>query len=111
MFQARFIKTRNINQAALLTTLGGELLDVQDKYPNNLFTVSANKLLLWYEKNIGLVPYRRYCNQRIRLKERGRTQAGLPKHFTGKKEGFEFQDIAMVKPWSKREREKYGLAE
>jgi hypothetical protein len=88
--------TKNLNQAAYLTALGGELVEIQDEYPNNTFVVRTNRLVAWWEKHVGLIPYRKYCNQRIRLKERARKQAGLPAHFTGKSEGFQFQDIATV---------------
>ena len=89
-------KTKNLNQAAFLTALGGELLEIQDDYPNNNFVVKSNPFVLWWEKHFGWIPYRKYCNQRIRLKERARKQSGLPAHFTGKSEGFQFQDIATV---------------
>lgn len=99
------VHTRNINQASLLTCLGGELIGVEGHYPNNVFIVKAHPLLLWYEKHIGLIPYRKYCNQRIRLKERGRKLAHLPKRFTGQSEGFRFEDIAHVRPFAKAEAE------
>lgn len=95
------VKTRNLNQASFLTAWGAELIEVTDRYPNNLFVISAHPLLLWYERHWGWIPYRKYCNQRVRLKERGRRLANLPKHFTGKSEGFNFLDVAHVKPAKK----------
>lgn len=109
MFGKNKIITRNINQAAFLTALGGSLLEIRDAYPNNAFVVEATPLLLWWEKHFGFVPYRKYCNQRIRLKERGRTMAGLPKHFMGKVEGNKFGDIARVRSYTKKEKEKYSI--
>jgi hypothetical protein len=97
------VNTRNINQAAFLTTIGGKLLEIRDSYPNNIFVVEAHPLSLWWEKHFGLIPYRKYCNQRIRLKERGRRMAKLPEHFVGKDEGFNFADIARVRPFTKKE--------
>lgn len=92
----KLTKTKNLNQASFLTALGGELLDIEDTYPNNYFVVRSSPFILWWEKHIGLVPYRKYCNQRTRLKERARKQSGLPAHFTGRSEGFNFADIAIV---------------
>lgn len=111
MFKSQVVKTRNINQAAFLTALGGTLIDVQDNYPTNTFVVEAHPLMLWYERHIGLVPYRKYCNQRIRLKERGRRLANLPANFTGKHEGFNFAEIAIVKPFTKRELERFAAVD
>jgi hypothetical protein len=90
------VKSRNINQIAYLTALGAKLIDVEGAYPNNTFVVDSNRFLLFLEKHVGLIPYRKYCNQRIRLKERGRKLAKLPKKFVGKEEGFKFGDIARV---------------
>ncbi len=91
------IHTQNINQASFLTAFGSKLIEVGGKYPNNIFVIEANRLVLWYEKHWGWVPYRKYCNQRIRLKERGRKLAGLPMHFTGKKEGTKFGKLEKKK--------------
>lgn len=97
------VKSRNINQIAYLTALGAKLIDVEGTYPNNTFVIEANRALLFLEKHIGLIPYRKYCNQRIRLKERGRKLAHLPAKFTGREEGFKFGDIARVKKWKHKE--------
>jgi hypothetical protein len=90
----RIIRTRNINQAAFCTTFGANLLAVEGDYPNNTFVVSVSPFVLWYEKYFGWLPYRKYSNQRVRLKDRGRSQAGLPKRYCGRIEGFTFADLA-----------------
>lgn len=90
------IKTRNLNQVSYLTTLGATLLEIEDKYPNNTFSVEANRFQLFMERHIGLIPYRKYCNQRVRLKERARKASGLPARFTGRDEGFRFADVVRV---------------
>jgi hypothetical protein len=92
------VYTQNINQASFLTAFGCKLKEIKDKYPANTFVVEAPQWLLWYQKHIGWVSYRKFCNQRVRLKERGRTQAGLPKHFTGQAEGFTFKDLVKITP-------------
>jgi hypothetical protein len=109
MFEHRLVKTRNINQAAFLTALGAKLVEVGDIYPNNTFVMETHPFVLWYEKHVGFVPYKKYCNQRIRLKQRGRKLANLPENFTGKSEGFNFAEIAMVKPWSDKEKKRYNI--
>lgn len=109
MFKNTLVKTRNLNQAAFLTALGGQLVEVADTYPNNLFLVYTHPIVLWWESHGGFVPYRKFCNQRIRLKERGRRLAHLPEKFTGKDEGFKFGNVAMVREFNQKEKEKYAV--
>lgn len=91
------IKSRNINQAAFFTSLGGKLVHMENQYPQTTFFVEIKGWMKLYEK-LGIVNYRKYCRARVKLKIASKQHSGLPEHFTGKSEGFSFADIAMVKP-------------
>jgi hypothetical protein len=98
------VRTKNLNQAAFLSSLGAEFLDVEDKYPDNTFVLRASPFHLFLEKSLGYILYKKFCNQRLRLKRFGRKKAGLPEKFVGNKdEGFLLQDVARVRSFNKRE--------
>lgn len=99
----RFIRTKNLNIAAALTTFGAKLVEIEDTYPNNIFVVETNPFHRFLERHIGMIPYRRFCKERTRIKIESRKKAGLPARFTGKDEGFNFGDSAMVRKYSKKE--------
>lgn len=89
------VKTDFLDKAAFLTAWGAELVKMEGKYPEFLFTLNVAPWLVWYEDKIGLVSYGKYLQQRKRLKRRGRRMSGLPEHFTGGKDvGFKLGDIA-----------------
>ena len=91
------IKTTELNRAAFLRYWGAKLISIDGKFLDNVFVLSTNRLLLWYEKHIGLVPYRQFCGQRKELKQIARQRDGLPAHYTSKKRGFKLEDVAYVK--------------
>lgn len=91
-------KTTAIDQAAFLRYWGAKLIKAEGKYLDNTFVLEANRLLLWYEKHIGWIPYKQFCGQRKELKQITRQRDGLPAHFTAKRrKGFTLQDLAYVK--------------
>lgn len=91
-------RTEVYNRAALFMTIGGKLLKIEGKYPHNIFDVEVTWWQILYEKACGWVPYKRYINQRNKLKKKARLQAGLPEHYLGDgKGGFTFADLVMFK--------------
>ena len=79
------ITTQNINRAAFYTTCGAKYISVEGRPPHSNFTLEVSKWILYYEKFIGIVPYRKYVNQRKRLKRISRKAAGLPVHYSSRK--------------------------
>jgi len=79
------IETSNINKAAFYTAHGAKLISVKGRPPESVFKVDAPEWLIGFEKNIGIVPYRKYVNQRTRLKTHARKAAGLPARYMSKK--------------------------
>ena len=102
------IKTGSLDKAAFFTTFGGKISAIEGKYPDNNFVCEVNKLLAAYELIGGWVPYNKFCNERRFIKRRTREMAGLPAYFTGNKHtGFKLGDIATVRPFSKREQDRF----
>lgn len=101
------IRTNNLNKAAFFTSFGAVVIDIEGKYPDQVFVIQSSKLVFLYEKYIGLVSYRRYTNQRIRLKRKGRKKSGLPMKFTGDDMGFKLGDMAIVRAFTKSEIESF----
>jgi hypothetical protein len=96
----RTIKTDHFDKAAFFTSFGAKLTELNGHYPDNGFVLQVPHWLLLYERTIGLVSYRKFCHQRIRLKRRGRRAAGLPEKFTGsdrKHGGFRLGDIVHLR--------------
>jgi hypothetical protein len=103
------IKTSYLDKVAFFTSLGAELIRMEGKYPDFVFTLDIPFWLVWYERVIGLVSYGKFVAQRRRLKRRGRRMSGLPEHFTGsnaKKVGFRLGDLVHMKR-DKRFSDKY----
>ena len=99
--------TTVLDKVAFYTTFGAEILEIQGKCPDNTFIIKAPGWLAAYENIGGWVPYNKFCNERRRIKRQTRKLAGLPENFTGNKDtGFKFGDIAMVRPFSKKEQER-----
>lgn len=99
------IRTRTLDKAAFYTCFGGTILEILGKYPENEFIIIIPRWLRTYESIGGWVPYNRFCNERRSIKRMTRRKAGLPEYFTGgKKTGFKLGDIAIFKPWSKRDK-------
>jgi len=99
------ITTNVIDRAAFFTTFGGKLLRIEGDYPQNQFIVEANRLLAFYEVIGGWIPYRKFCNERRKLKRKGRKQAGLPEYFTGNRDShFNLTDLARVVNLQKKEK-------
>lgn len=91
-------KTEVFNRAALFTTIGGELVEIEGKYPHNVFVLEVTWWQIIYEKVCGWIPYKKFVRQRIRIKRKARKLAGLPASFLGDgKPGFTFGDLAVVK--------------
>ena len=87
-----------MDRAAFFMALGGQLTRVDGKYPDCRFQITTHRFVVWYEKHIGWVPYRVFCEKRRDIKRKTRKMAGLPEHFTGDNNGkFTFEDIAIVK--------------
>ena len=90
--------TPHLDDAALYLTLGGKLIRLDGKYPDNQFTIELKGWRKWYADKIGWVPYLRFCNARRYLKRKGRKAAGLPARFTGdSRSHFTLTDLAIVK--------------
>ena len=101
------IVTRSLDRAAFFLTLGGELTEIYNNYPNNRFGVSVPRWLAWYERAGGWIPYNVFCNQRRRVKRRARKKAGLPLSFMGDKDtGFKILDL-LTSPfrWKKLDKD------
>lgn len=91
------IKTNSLDRASMLTLFGGKILSIEGKYPENIFVIGVNKLLLMYEEYIGWVPYNHFCNRRRELKYKTRRMAGLPERFTGDRHtGYKLGDLATI---------------
>lgn len=87
--------TVHFNRAAFFITIGGVLVEILGRYPNNSFVVDVTPWQKAYENFIGLVPYKRYMHVRQSIKEKIRKRAGLPARYTGgKSKGFQLMDIA-----------------
>lgn len=98
--QNRTLTVSDLNKAAFYQTYNAELISVIGKYPNNLFTFCVPGWLDLYERAGGYVPYNAFCVQRQELKKKTRKLAGLPEHFTGKKNyGFKLMDLAVISHW------------
>jgi hypothetical protein len=96
-----------LDKAAFYKVFGGQLVDIQGKYPENDFVVNIPKWVSWYESIGGWVPYNHFCNVRRELKRKSRKRSGLPAYFTGSRpDSFKLGDIATARPWSKRELER-----
>ena len=88
------LSVRNINKAAFYTLLGGKVIKIEGKNPDNTFILDVSEWVLQYEKYIGLVRYRKYVAERMKLKEMCRRRQGLPAHYTTRKKlKFKFKDI------------------
>jgi hypothetical protein len=96
--------SRNLNQAAMLYCLGAKIIDIRDGTPSWDFILQVNPLQLWYEKHIGWINYRYYARKRVQLKEQFYVKHGRSKYFRGKSDGFIFNDVVRVKPFTERER-------
>ena len=104
------IKTTVLDKAAFFTTFGGQIVEINGKYPANEFVINAKPWIIAYERLGGWCPYNHFCNQRRRLKRKTRKLAGLPEYFTGNHDtGFKLGDIATVRPFSKKEKERLGI--
>ena len=79
------IETKNINKAAFYTGWGAKYISVSGKPPHSNFVLDVPKWVLIYEDKIGIISYRRYSNQRNRLKRIARKAAGLPVRYTAKR--------------------------
>lgn len=104
------LTTNVLDKAAFFTTFHGKMLEIKGRYPHNVFIIEVSRWIVLYEQLGGWVPYNRFCNQRRAIKRKARKLAGLPQFFTGNHDtGFKFGDIALVRPFSEREKEKLGL--
>lgn len=102
------IKTSLLDKAAFFTTFGGKIVNIEGKYPENVFHIEVNRFLAAYELIGGWVPYNKLCNERRAIKRKTRELAGLPAYFTGNRDsGFKLLDIATYKPFSKKELERF----
>lgn len=93
-----------MDRAAFFMTLGAELMSLSEKYPHNVFNLRFPRWLFLWEGWVGLVPFRKFCINRQILKKRGREEAGLPQHFTGEYSPHLLKDIAVFRPFSKKEK-------
>jgi hypothetical protein len=103
------VTSKNLNQAAMLVAIGAKVIDIRDGYPAWEFVLQVNPWLIWYEKHVGIIPYRRYVGSRVLLKEMFYRKYGKNTEFRGKKDGFVFNDVVRVIPFTKRERRHLGL--
>ena len=92
------IRTTALDQAAFFKFWGAKVITIDGKFLDNTFVLSTNRLVMWYEKHIGWVPYKHFCQERKNLKYMTRKRDGLPAHFTGhRKSGFRLEDVAYIK--------------
>lgn len=106
------IQTTVLDKAAFFTTFGAKITKVEGKYPENVFTIKTNRLVTFYERVGGWVPYNKFCNERRKIKRTTRKLAGLPEYFTGHQDTkFKLMDLATFKPFSKRERDHLATLE
>ena len=96
------IESSNLNQAAVFLTLGAKLLRVDSSQQDWKFIFKVNKWQVWYEKNVGWVPYRKYVGCRVTLKKRVYAQEGRDIKFRGQDQGFWFNDVVRIKRWDKK---------
>ena len=93
----KLISTDNINKAAFFTSFGATLEKVEGRTPDNIFFVQVPKVLELYEKYVGIVSYRKFSNQRQRLKRLSRRRAGVPEKYRGKlKTGFKLREMIDI---------------
>lgn len=105
----RTITTTVLDKAAFFTTFGAQIIEITGKYPDNTFILKVPAWVAAYEILGGWVPYNKFCNQRRFIKRKTRKLAGLPEYFTGGKDtGFKMGDIAFVRPFSKKEKERFA---
>ena len=77
--------------------MGAKIVRVEGRNPDNIFIIDISEWILFYEKHIGLVKYRKYAAERAKLKEMCRRRQGLPAHYTtNKKVKFRFKDIVKI---------------
>ncbi len=97
------IETKNLNQAAMLVALGAKVIRLFDTSPRCGFVIEANKWQIFYEKHIGIIPYRYFCRHRTTLKMKAYAHSGRSSVFSGKKDGFIFSDVVKIRPFSSKE--------
>lgn len=92
------VETTNLNQAALLLTIGAKLVHIYPNQPTWRFVFEVKLWQRWYEKHIGIVSYKKFCKSRGYLKSRA--YRGTP--FRGKDDSFMFNDLVRVVKWHDR---------
>lgn len=101
------INTNALNRAAFLFMFGGKLIHIDGHVPDCSFTIETNRFVLWYEKAIGFVPYRAFCESRRILKRKARIHSGLPTNYMDSTNGdFTFLDVAKVGKLGHKEKNK-----
>jgi hypothetical protein len=101
------LKTKDLDRAAFFITLGATLVELQEKYPENVFVIDVPLWMFSYEKYQLPIKYRKFCEARRKLKKKGRKEAGLPEHFTGENNGtYKMNDIAVIRRFTKTELQK-----
>lgn len=102
------IKTKQLDEAAFYTTFGAQITHITGHCPDNEFTIETSRWLFIYQQLGGWAPYNKFCNERRKIKKITRKMAGLPEYFTGHTPtGFKLLDIATVKPFSEKEKDKF----
>lgn len=97
------IVTKNLNQAAALHALGAEIVEIEDGHPQWTFKMKARFWMIWYEKYIGWMPYRRFTTSRSILKEEFFKRHSKNTNFRGKDDGKFFHDVIRVGSFNQAE--------
>ncbi len=93
------IKTKVLDRAAFFLCYGADLIEVEGRVPDNVFTLEVEKELVEYERKEGYVNYRKFCNMRKALKKQNRLASGLPAHYMAPRPNHQLKDIARIVPW------------
>ena len=90
------IITDILNRAAFYKACGAKLTKVDGYWPQSTFTLEVPRWILFYEKYIGWVKYRKYCTAREALKEKSKEHTKFLLD-SNNKTGFNFLDIAKAR--------------
>lgn len=93
--EIRYTRTKYLDKAAFLCCMGGKITKIEGKVPDCVFTLEVTDEIMAYEKESGMVNYKKYSNMRKTVKKKCKKASGLPAHYLSThNSGFKMSDIA-----------------
>lgn len=96
-----------MDRVAFFIVLGGKLVGIEGKYPENKFFVEIKKWMILWERHFPFINYQKFCDKRRDLKTTTRKRAGLPEYFTGKTTTYKGGDIFNFRNFTKTEKKRF----